>query len=63
MTNDILDLDVRRAEEYPERSLSLNQIIASLPNKPVSVNFKYLSNRFGMVSLSALKINTFFTRR
>lgn len=33
---DALDLDVRRAEMYPERRLSMNNIISSLPTKPVS---------------------------
>lgn len=34
--DECLDLDVRRAEMYPERRLSMNNIISSLPTKPVS---------------------------
>ncbi|KAI9709676.1 MAG: hypothetical protein M1828_002375 [Chrysothrix sp. TS-e1954] len=30
------DLDVRRAEEYPERRLSMEKIISSLPTKPLT---------------------------
>jgi hypothetical protein len=30
------DLDVRRAEEYPERQMKMSQIIAALPKVPVS---------------------------
>ena len=32
----LLDLDVRRAEMYPERRLSMETIINALPIKPVS---------------------------
>ncbi len=31
------DLDVRRAEMYPERRLSMENIISSLPAKPVRI--------------------------
>ena len=33
------EIDSRRAEQYPERSMSLDQIRKSLPTKPVSLRF------------------------
>ena len=30
------DLDVRRAEQYPERKLSMDKIVSSLPTKPIT---------------------------
>ena len=38
-TNPNLDLDVRRAEMYPERRLSMDTIISSLPTKAVRLPF------------------------
>ena len=34
----IPEIDSRRAEQYPERSMSLDQIRKSLPTKPVCLN-------------------------
>lgn len=38
------DLDVRRAEEYPERTMKMMDIIKSLPKKPVCLTTPYASN-------------------
>lgn len=44
--DDTLDLDICRAEMYPERRLSMDKIIASLPSKPVCPSPEFTSHLY-----------------
>ena len=55
----LADIDRRRAEQYPERSMSLDEIRESLPAKPVS--HEYVSGKCGYIRDVYHSVLTFFS--